>query len=77
MYKVHQKHKVHLVYLILEPLKLLARHLEELKSRGAVERNFDMDDYVCVDFVVSVTESSSLTDKERNISTRLQHWRIR
>lgn len=70
-------HKVHLVYLILEPLKLFARHLEELKSRGAVKKNFDMDDYVCVDFVVSVTESSSLTDKERNLSTCLYHWRIR
>ena len=68
-------HKVHLVYLILEPLKLFARHLEELKSRGAVEKNFDMDDYVCVDFVVSVTESSSLTDKERKLSSCF--WRIR
>ena len=68
-------HKVHLVYLILEPLKLFARHLEELKSRGAVEKNFDMDDYVCVDFVVSVTESSPLTDEERNLSSCF--WRIR
>ena len=68
-------HKLHLVYLILERLKLFARHLEELKSRGAAEKNFDMDDYVCVDFVVSVTESSSLTDKERNLSSYF--WRIR
>ena len=68
-------HKLHLVYLILERLKLFARHLEELKSRGAVEKNFDMDDYVCVDFVVSVTESSPLTDEERNLSSCF--WRIR
>ena len=44
--------------------KLVAQNLEELMSCGDVEVNFDMDDYVDVDFGVSVTESSSLTDLE-------------
>lgn len=32
--------------------------------RAIVEENFDMDDYVDVEFGVSVAKSSSLTDKE-------------
>ena len=57
-----------MAYLINDPLKQSAKSLEDLKSRGAVEENPDMDGYACVDFVVSVTESSSLTNKERNLS---------
>ena len=32
--------------------------------RAIVEENFDMDDYVDVEFGISVAKSSSLTDKE-------------
>ena len=47
-----------------DPLKLFAKNLEELKSRGALEDNFVMDDYEYVHCDVSITESSSLTDEE-------------
>lgn len=44
---------------------VLAENLEGLKSSGAVDENFDVDDYVDVDFDVSVIGSfSCLTDKE-------------
>ena len=54
----HQEYQIH------DPLKLFAKNLEELKSRGALEDNFVMNDYVHVHFNVSVTESFSLTDGE-------------
>ena len=44
--------------------KLFAENLEELKSCGTVEENFDMNEYDDVDFDVSVVESSFLTDLE-------------
>ena len=45
-----------------ESLKLFVEDLEELGLRGVVEKNVDVDDYVDVDFDVSVTKSSSFTD---------------
>ena len=45
-----------------DSFKLFAEDLEELGLRGVVEKNVDMDDYVDVDFDVSVTKSSSITD---------------
>lgn len=45
-----------------DPFKLFPKSLKELKLRGAVKESFDMDDYVDVDFDVSVTESFSLTN---------------
>ena len=51
-----------------DPLKLFTKNLEELKSRGALEDNFDMDDYDYVHCDISVTESSSLTDEEILVS---------
>ena len=41
---------------------MLAENLDELKSRGVVDDDFDLDDYVDVDFDVSTNET--LTDKE-------------
>ena len=38
--------------------KLFAEKMEGLKLIGTVEENFDMNDYVDVDFDVSVVESS-------------------
>ena len=39
-----------------------------MKSPGFVGENFDMDDYVDVDFDIRVNESSSLNDKETLIA---------
>lgn len=41
--------------------------------RGAVKESFDMDDYVDVDFDVSVTESFSLT----NLDILAAVWSVR
>ena len=47
--------------------KLFAEKMERLKLIGTVEENFDMNDYVDVDFDVSVVESS-FSNWSRNLS---------
>ena len=47
--------------------KLFAEKMEGLKSSSTVEENFDMNDYVDVDFDVSVVESS-FSNWSRNLS---------
>ena len=47
-----------------DPFKLLAEDLEELKLRGVAEENVDMDDYIDINYGVSVIEIFCLTDIE-------------
>ena len=47
-----------------DPLKLLENNIGERKSHSTVKKIFNSDDYVDVDFSISVTKSSTLTNKE-------------
>ena len=43
---------------------MLKKNVNELKSRGLVDREFTVDYYVNIDFVVCTSETSAFTDQE-------------
>ena len=47
-----------------DPLKLLQQNVDELKSRDLVDKNLTLDDYVDIDFQVTTSETSAMTDQE-------------
>ena len=47
-----------------DPLKLLQQNADELKSRDLVDENLTVDDYVDIDFQVTTSETSVMTDQE-------------
>ena len=47
-----------------DPLKLLQQNVDELKSRHLVDENLTADDYVDIDFQVTTSETSAMTDQE-------------
>ena len=44
--------------------KLLQQNVNELKSRDLVDENLTVDDYVDIDFQVTTSETSAMTDQE-------------
>ena len=46
------------------PFKLLQQNMDELKSRDLVDENLTVDDYVDIDFQVTTSETSAMTDQE-------------
>ena len=46
------------------PFKLLEENVNELKSRGLVEGDLTVDNYVNIDFEVCTSETSAITDRE-------------
>ena len=47
-----------------DPFKLLQQNVDELKSRDLVDENLTVDDYVGIDFQVTASETSAMTDQE-------------
>ena len=47
-----------------DPLKLLQQNVDELKSRDLVDENLTDDDYVDIDFQVTTSKTSAMTDQE-------------
>ena len=47
-----------------DPFKLLQQNVDELKSRDLVDENLTVDDYVDIDFQVTTSETSAMTDQE-------------
>ena len=47
-----------------DPFKLLQQNVDELKSRDLVNENLTVDDYVDIDFQVTTSETSAMTDQE-------------
>ena len=46
------------------PFKLLQQNVDELKSHDLVDENLTVDDYVDIDFQVTTSETSAMTDQE-------------
>ena len=47
-----------------DPFKLLQQNVDELKSRDLVDENLTVDHYVDIDFQVTTSETSAMTDQE-------------
>ena len=47
-----------------DPFKLLQQNVDELKSRDLVDENLTVDDYADIDFQVTTSETSAMTDQE-------------
>ena len=47
-----------------DPFELLEENVNELKSRGLVDGDFIVDDYLNIDFEVCTSEKSAITDRE-------------
>ena len=47
-----------------DPFKLLQQNVDELKSRDLVDENLTVDDYVDIDFRVTISETSAMTNQE-------------
>ena len=47
-----------------DPFKLLQQNVDELKSGYLVDENLTVDDYVDIDFQVTTSETSAMTDQE-------------
>ena len=47
-----------------DPFKLLQQNVDELKSRDLVDEKLTVDDYVDIDFLVTTSETSAMTDQE-------------
>ena len=47
-----------------DSFKLLQQNVDELKSRDLVDENLTVDDYVDIDFQVTTSEASAMTDQE-------------
>ena len=47
-----------------DPFKLLQQNVDELKSRDLVDENLTVDDYVDIDFQVTTSETSAMTEQE-------------
>ena len=47
-----------------DPFKLLQQNVDELKSRDLIYENLTVDDYVDIDFQVTTSETSAMTDQE-------------
>ena len=47
-----------------DPLTLLEENVNELKSRGLVDGDPTVDDYINIDFEVCTSETSAITDRE-------------
>ena len=47
-----------------DPFKLLEENVNELKSRGLLDGDLTVDDYVNIDFEVCASETSAITNRE-------------
>ncbi|XP_065651003.1 tigger transposable element-derived protein 4-like [Hydra vulgaris] len=47
-----------------EPFELLEENVKELRSRGLVEKDFAVEDYVKIDFDICTSEAIAITDRE-------------
>ena len=47
-----------------DPFKLLQQNVDELKSRDLVDENLTLDDYIDIDFQVTTSKTSAMTDQE-------------